>query len=206
MAEMELTCAGSTLPEARDDIRRYCGLTGPDGEAAAPFRYFDTVPTHEDDLIGPGDILGAFVICPGAGRDEMVWFNGGGAAFCEQWLGSLPADVDLADADEATVDRICEFAELTQGIRLDVATAVVHHKRPRLVPCFSTSLASRYRPLTGSDGEEAWPALVRSLRHDLAQEGNRAFLDAVCDELRAELDEPVPSRLRLADIAVAMSA
>jgi hypothetical protein len=82
---------------------------------------------------------------------------------------------------------------------------VTHHKRPRLIPLFDRALVERYRKLTGVRGEAAWPSLVRTLRADLGLDGNRQFLKDVRAELTKELTGPIPSDLRLMDIAIWMA-
>jgi hypothetical protein len=201
-----LECAGDVIPEARDQIRRYCGLpwSGGDPETWA-YEYFDSLPTGPDDLVGPPDTLGAASLHPGFGRAEMVWFSGGGDQICERWLSGLPMDVDLADSGEETVGRLVELPLLCDGIGLSIVSKVTHHKRPRLIPLFDRALVERYRKLTGVRGEAAWPSLVRALRADLGLDGNRQFLKDVRAELTKELTGPIPSDLRLMDIAIWMA-
>jgi hypothetical protein len=201
-----LECAGEPLPDARDQIRRYCGLTwsggGPETWA---YEYFDSTPTGPDDLVVPPDLLASAALHPGFGQAEMVFFNSGGAEACQKWLSGLPRDVDLADADEQTITWLFDLLRISEGIGLSIVSKATHHKRPRLIPLFDRALVDRYRRTTGIRGEAAWPALVRSLRADLALEGNRRFLGDVRDEIARELRGPVPSDLRLMDIAIWMA-
>ena len=206
MATSLLECAGGVMPEARDQIRRYCGLpwSGGDPEVWA-YEYFDSLPNGSDDLVGPPDTLGAASLHPGFGRAEMVWFNGGGAEACEAWLSGLPRDVELVDADEATIKQLAELPAISEGIGLSIVSKVTHRKRPQLIPIFDRSLVDRYRRLTDLRGEAAWPALVRALQADLALEGNRRFFNELRAELATELAGPVPSDLRMMDIAIWMA-
>jgi hypothetical protein len=134
----------------------------------------------------------------------MTFFNGGAAVACQQWLSHLPRDVDLADADKEILDHLIRLPEIGDGEWLSVLSKVAHHKRPRLVPLFDRAIVDRYRPMTGLRGIAAWPALARAMQADLANDENRGFLADVRDELAQELSGPVPSDLRLVDIAVWM--
>jgi len=206
MVESTLECAGRAMPRARDLIRRYCGLpwSGGDPEIWA-YEDFDALPTGPDDLLGPPDYLAAAVIHPGFGGAEMAFFRGGGgAAACEAWLTPLPRDVDLADTDEAILAHLAGLSGLADGKWLSILSKVAHRKRPRLVPLFDRAIVDKYRPVTGVRGIAAWPALVRAMHSDLAAADNRRFLDDLRSDLAGELDGPVPSDLRLLDIAVWM--
>ena len=120
------------------------------------------------------------------------------------WLSGLPQDVDLAEADEPTIDRLAELPSISVGIGLSIVSKVTHRKRTRLIPLFDRAVMDRYRLVTGLRGEAAWPALVRALKADLALDENRLFLTGLSKELAEELAGPVPSDLRLVDIAIWM--
>ena len=207
MGDLTLVCAGKPIPGTRGQIRRYCGLPWSGGEAETwAYEYFDSVPTNPwDDLPGPPDLLAAAALHPGFGRSEASYFNsGGGAEACQAWLTTLPRDTDLADAEEPVVNQLAELPQIATGVGLSVVSKVTHHKRPRLVPLFDRAIVDWYRPVTGLRGEAAWPALIRALRADLAEPPNREFLADVRAELAGELEGPVPSDLRLVDIAIWM--
>lgn len=202
----ELICAGRSVPNTRDQIRRYCGLPWSGGEPESwAYDYFDTVPTGPGDLPGPPDLLAAAALHPGFGRPEMAFFNGGGAESVERWLTPLPSDLDLADANEAVLSHLGTLPEIADGTWLSVMSKVAHHKRPKLVPLFDRAIVDWYRPATGQRGVAAWPALVRAMHADLAQPDNRMWLAGVREELALELSGPVPSDLRLMDISIWMS-
>lgn len=205
MEEDTLVCAGRHITSARDQIRRYCGLSwlGGDPESWA-YEFFDAIPTGPGDHITPADLLPSAALHPGFGRDEAVFFNGGGAEACEEWLSGLPLNVDLADADEQTLDHLAELSRVSAGIGLSIVSKVTHRKRPRLIPLFDRAVVERYRLVTELRGEAAWPALIRALKADLAVEENGLFLADLREELARELSGPVPSDLRLVDIAVWM--
>ena len=206
MAELTLVCAGRPIPDALHQIRRYCGLPWSGGASETwAYEYFDSVPTGPGDLPGPPDLLSAAALHPGFGRPEMAFFNDAGAEACEQWLGRLPSDLDLADADEGILTHLATLTEIADGKWLSVMSKVVHHKRPRLVPLFDRAIVDWYRPVTGERGVAAWPGLVRAMHSDLAAPDNRRWLAGVREELALELSGPVPSDLRLMDIAIWMS-
>ena len=202
----ELICAGRPIPNAKDQIRRYCGLPWSGGEPESwAYEFYDTVPTGPGDLPGPPDLLAAAALHPGFGRPEMAFFNDGGAVACERWLVPLPSDLDLADADDVVLEHILTLPQIAGGEWLSILSKVVHHKRPRLVPLFDRAIVDWYRPATGQRGVAAWPALVRAVHSDLAAPENRRWLADVREELALELSGVVPSDLRLMDIAVWMS-
>jgi len=206
MEPTELRCAGRPVPNARDQIRRYCGLPWSGGEAETwAYEYFDAVPTGPGDFAGPPDLLAAAALHPGFGRPEMTFFNGGGAEACERWLAELPGDVDLADADDQTVDHLVRLPEIFEGGWLSIVSKVTHHKRPRLVPLFDRAIVDWYRPVTRVRGEASWPQLVVGIKADLGLGTNRRFLADLKVELDENLEGPTPSGLRLLDIGVWMS-
>jgi hypothetical protein len=190
---------------ARDQIRRYCGLpwSGGDPESWA-YEFFDAIPTAPGDQITPADLLPSAALHPGFGRDEAVFFNSGGAEACEEWLSGLPTDVDLADANDQTLGRLADLPRISEGIGLSIVSKVTHRKRPRLIPLFDRAIVDWYRMVTRVRGEAAWPALMQAMNADLAMNENRTFLADVRDELGEEVSGPVPSDLRLVDIAIWM--
>ena len=207
MKELELMCAGRSVPNARDQIRRYCGLPWSGGEPETwAYEHFDLTSTGPDDLPGPPDYLAAAVIHPGFGNAEMAFFRSdGGAESCEEWLSDLPQQLDLADADEGTLAHLTGLSSLADGQWLSILSKVAHHKRPRLVPLFDRAIVDWYRPVTGHRGVAAWPSLVRAMHADLAMSANRRWLADVRNELSGELSGVVPSDLRLMDIGVWMT-
>lgn len=205
MVAEALVCAGRPVLNARDQIRRYCGLPWSGGEPETwAYEFFDAIPTGPGDQITPADLLPSAALHPGFGRDEAVFFNTGGAEACEEWLSGLPLNVDLADADEQTLERLSELPRISEKIGLSIVSKVVHRKRPSLIPLFDRAIVDWYRMVTRVRGEAAWPALIRALKADLAMDENRGFFSDTRDELALELSGPIPSDLRLLDIAVWM--
>jgi hypothetical protein len=205
MVDETLVCAGRPVPNARDQIRRYCGLPWSGGEPETwAYEFFDAIPTGPGDQITPADLLPSAALHPGFGRDEAVFFNSGGAEACEEWLSGLPLNVDLADADERTLERLSELPWISERIGLSIVSKVTHRKRPLLIPLFDRAIVDWYRMVTRVRGEAAWPALIRALKADLAMDQNRGFFSDTRNELVPDLSGPAPSDLRLVDIAIWM--
>ena len=210
MDELTLSCAGTIVPDARDRIRRYCGLpwSGGGGEAWA-YRYYDAVPgptgPRANDTIAPIDVITCAALHPGITGTELAYFGSEAAAEVE-WraLRQYPVGVPLAEASPRDLTFLRGLPQLVDGIGLSLLTKVLHRKRPEFVPIFDKRIVDAYRPLTGLRGVEAWPALVDAMREDLADPENHQFLDDIQGELRPVLTGPVPSHLRLLDIAVWM--
>jgi hypothetical protein len=134
----------------------------------------------------------------------MVFLNGGGSHLLEEWLSALPRDVDLAEADQECVDHLAGLSSLADAEWLSMLSKVAHHKRPKLVPLFDRAIVDWYRPVTGRRGTAAWPSLVKAIKADLSVLGNRQFLFDMGLELAQAAPGPVPSDLRLLDIAIWM--
>ena len=81
MNDLTLVCAGRPIPGARDQIRRYCGLSWSGGEPETwAYEYFDSTPTGPDDLVGPPDLLASAALHPGFGQAAHF-----GAALRRMW-------------------------------------------------------------------------------------------------------------------------
>lgn len=210
MGEFTLRCAGAVVPDARDRIRRYCGLPSSGGDAEAwAYRYYDAIPgptgPGADDTIDPVDVITCAALHPGITGRELAYF-GSEAAAEVGWraLRQYPVGVPLAEASPRELTFLRGLPQLVDGIGLSLLTKVLHRKRPEFVPIFDKRIVDAYRPLTGLRGVEAWPALVDAIREDLADPENHRFLGDLQDELRPVLAGPVPSHLRLLDMAVWM--
>ena len=201
-----LVCAGRPIPEYSDHIRRYCGLPWSGGpQETWAFAYFEVVPSGPGDAIEPIDVLACAAMHPGLSRADLIFFAER-AAELEAWLSELPAELDLADADEATTAHIATLPDLTGDVGLSLLSKVAHRKRPRLVPLFDRATSDWYRSVTGVRGVAGWTSLVDALRHDLDQANNRTVLAALGSELADALPAGPPSPLRLADIAIWMGS
>jgi hypothetical protein len=141
----------------------------------------------------------------GLSHQDLVYFDRSGDDF-ESWLAKLPADVDLADADEATLNVVGGLHRLTDPVGLSLLSKVAHRKRPRLVPMLDRAVGDCYRPLIGERGERAWPGLISALHRDLGDSRNRPVLDSLATSVQLEVGASVPSALRVLDIAIWMGA
>lgn len=201
-----LVCAGRRIPKFSDHIRRYCGLPWSGGSAETwAFPYYEGVPTRPGHGVDPTDVLACAALHPGLRHTDLAFFAER-ADRLEAWLALLPADVDLADADESTVAHIASLPELTDEVGLSLLSKVAHRKRPRLVPLFDRALSDWYRLLSKARGVTGWPDLVGTLRLDLDRASNRGVLADLQSELAEELDTAVPTALRLVDIAIWMTS
>ena len=201
-----LVCAGRSVSRYSDNVRRYCGLTWSGGSAETwAFRYYEGVASCSGNAIEPSDVLACAALHSGLLHSDLAFFVER-ADVLEAWLDSLPDDVDLADADDATVDRVASLSVLTAEVGLSLLSKVAHRKRPRLVPLFDRAISDWYRTATGIRGVAGWPSLVGALHHDLDQASNRQVLADLQSELTHELDATVPSAMRLVDIAIWMTS
>ena len=206
MSTSDLELGGRELPDALDDVRRYCGLpwSGGQGEVSA-FSYYDALPERrEDDVVRPVDVLSTAALHPGLRWRDLQYFSWETPKL-EAWLQTIPRGVDLADADEHLVEEIAQVPERFDGHPgLSILSKVLHGKRPRLIPILDRTLTDWYRPISSRRGESAWQDCVRLLHGDLAAPSNRTILRAIRSELGVELGAVVPSELRIADIAIWM--
>lgn len=196
-----IVLAGRSIGPVGDTLRRYCGLSwsGGDPETWA-YRYYDTLIDPEPDRLLPVDVLAATALHPGLSRADLGWFDLH-AERLTAWLAAT-TDVDLADADDATVDHLVGLVELAGGTRLGLLTKVLHRKRPRLVPIAERRLTDLYRPVTGErSATAAWPGIVTALAADLRLPSNLTTIESALSSL--PLDRPL-SALRAADICVWM--
>lgn len=199
-----LRCASRNVPDAADRIARYCGLEwsgGPPEVWAYP--YFDAVITPSDEIVTV-DVLACAALHPGLSRNDLTYFTACRSTLVS-WLEVVPDDVSLAAADEATLARLREIPGMARGVGLSLLSKVLHRKRPKLVPMLDRDIVDWYRPVTGLRGAAAWPALVDALGADLADPANKKVLAGIQDYLADRLDGPVPTALRLVDIAIWMS-
>ena len=206
MSTTVLELGGRELPDALDDVRRYCGLpwSGGQGEVSA-FSYYDALSERkEDDVVRPVDVLSTAALHPGLRWRDLQYFSWE-APRLQTWLQTIPGDVDLADADDDLVEEVARLPEHFGGHPgLSILSKVLHAKRPRLIPILDRTLTDWYRPISSRRGESAWQDCVRLLHDDLAAPYNRTILRAIRSELGVELGAVAPSELRIADIAIWM--
>ena len=207
MSDSALVLAGRAIPDAGDRIRRFCGLAWSGGPPETwAYRYYDAVPTDDSDRISPVDVLSAAALHPGLSRIDLGYFVEQ-ADRLAHWLSRIPREVDLADADDELLDRLGEVSAWDEPVGLALRTKVLHRKRPRLLPLFDRAVVDWYRPVTGQRAAAtAWAPLLVALREDLASPANQAAITEICGSVRSALDGPLPTSLRLADIAIWMGA
>jgi hypothetical protein len=196
------------LPDALDDVRRFCGLSwsGGDPEVFA-YSYFDALEERrEDNVIRPVDVLAAGSLHPRLRKQDLAYFIEQRQEL-EMLLADLPSDVDLADASAALIDLLSNIeSRLQPTCGLSLSSKVLHAKRPRLVPMLDRALTDCYRQETGLRGEAAWSSVVPLLAADLARTGNRMDIRQIIAELATGGLSKLPSQLRVVDIAIWMAA
>lgn len=206
MTELRLTLAGRTVEGARDQIRRYCGLTWSGGPAETwAYAYFDRLPTGTK--VTPQDVLAAATLHPGLRRSDLTFFHDNAAAI-NTWLSTIPLDTPLALADSETFEQLCNLVMLRPGNwdYLSLLSKVVHRKRPELIPIVNGCVWDWYRPgMPKRPTETEWPLLITALQADLRNEKNQQTFDSLRDELGAELGWSPPSDLRMLDITLWMN-
>jgi len=201
----QLQCAGRPLREPEALIRRYCGLELPGGLPEVwAYQYYDLVAATDPDHVEAVDLLRAAALHPGLSRSDLEFITRH-AADIDGALAGLP-NIDLADADEPTLERVDVLAALAEPVGLSLLSKVVHPKRPALIPILDRAITDWYRPVTGQRGAAAWSSLVRALAADLADDANRAALASMRARLAEDLGHPAPSSLRCCDIAIWMQS
>lgn len=207
MSDQILVLAGRQVPDVADRLRRYCGLPWSGGRPETwAFRYYDAIPSADPGRVDPIDVVVTGALHPNLSRADLAYFAEEGDAL-GAWLGTIPADVDLGAASDDLLERIAGLAAWDVPAGLSMRTKVLHRKRPRLIPLFDRAIVDWYRPLTGERAAStAWRPLLRALRADLSRADNQRVLDAIAGELRPELGDTVPTRLRMADVAIWMGS
>ena len=153
---------------------------------------------------GHVDVLSTAALHPGLRWRDLQYFSNK-ARRLQDWLETIPAGVDLADADKDLVEEVAQLPERFDGHPgLSILSKVLHAKRPRLIPILDRTLTDWYRPISSRRGESAWQDCVRLLHGDLAAPSNRTILRAIRSEIGVDLGAVVPSELRIADTAIWM--
>lgn len=200
-----LVLAGRHIGDAEDHVRRYCGLpwSGGDDETWA-YRYFDAVSDQEPDTVSAVDVLAAGALSVGLSKADLTWFWTAGEQL-GALLAELPNNVQLADADSRTVEKVQSLAALATGsesVSLSLVSKVLHRKRPALIPMLDKATQDHYRAQLPTRGESAYPSLVTALQADLRS--NEEILERLGRELGTELKTTI-TPLRIVDIAIWMS-
>lgn len=207
MSDRILVLAGRQVPDVTDRVRRYCGLPWSGGGPEIwAFRYYDAIRSADPGRVEPIDVVVTGALHPNLSRPDLTYFADEGPAL-EAWLAGVPDDVDLGAAADDVLERLAELARWDVPAGLSIRTKVLHRKRPRLIPLFDRAVVDWYRPVTGERAAvSAWAPLLRALRADLGRADNQAVLDGIADELRPALGATVPTRLRMADVAIWMGS
>jgi hypothetical protein len=204
MNHIPIQVGGRDVPDARDRIRRYCGLTWSGGSPeTGAYRYFDLVPSESPDEVTPVDVLAAAALHPGLSRTDLAFFVDR-ADDLSDWLRSIPVDAELRSADSdflAHLDALVDF----DGVSITLLSKVLHRKRPSLIPLLDRHIIDWYRPVTGERSATlAWAPIIRAMQQDLVGDVNGS-LTRIADALRPELTSPPPA-VRLIDIAIWMGS
>ena len=217
MAE-ELWVAGSAIPDAESLIRSFCGLPGPDGTAITwDYAYYDARPSAPGDDVTPEDVNAAAAFGFRVTRPVLEGFDRARPHIAAV-LRELPSDLPFEDADDnvlETIERLFagivtddESSDLAiPGSDRTIVGAVLHRKRPRLIPLYNRSIVDRYALAHKDKSQGRGVNLLRNMRTDLQDPRNAEALRAIQSRLAVDLDgRPVPSRLRLFDIALWMES
>ncbi len=207
-----LWAAGQPIVGFDDLVRRYCGLPWSGGAPEVwAYTYYDAVTTTDAD-IGPVDVLATAALHPGLSQTDLAWFVEAAKEVADV-LAALPRSASLTEANQLELGVLENLPALAAhrtgqapgGVGLSLLSKVLHRKRPRLIPLIDRAITERYRHVTGRKGVSAWPSLVHALsRADLCNRDNAQILARLSIEMAEELETPVPSHLRLLDIAVWM--
>lgn len=214
MTDLPIVAAGREVPEALDRIRRYCGLSWSGGPPETwAWHYFDTVPTSQDDVVTPVDVLCATALHPGLSRDDLSYFR-------EQqdevaaWLRRVPTGRKLWEISESDVEHIAALPIALPGAPITLLSKVLHRKRPQAIPLLDRHVIDWYRPVTGKRAAvEAWGPLVREMRVE-ALDGERRLMTAIAlNGIEQELwpgvepdERPRLTWIRAVDIAIWMGS
>jgi hypothetical protein len=213
--DLVLISAGSPIPDALTLIRRYCGLATGASRELWGYEYFDARPSQAQDEVTPEDLSTTAALNMRFSRECLEGFMSA-RDIIRAGLAGLPADLSLESAGQAHLERIEDLMKgLCQGegpfgFRIPDATRahvskVLHRKRPRLIPLYDRLVSERYARGLNSKEAGRGVELLRAIRDDMADAGNRDVLARVQESLATELDgRVVPSRLRLFDIAIWM--
>lgn len=204
MNEYSLVLGNRVVDDPEDRVRRYCGLPWSGGAPEVwAWPYYDAIQT-DPDRIGPVDVLSCAALHPGLSKSDLSFFLEERREL-EGFVTVLPGNVDLSDAPQGVVDRVTELERLRGPVSLSLLSKVFHRKRPRLVPILDKAIVDWYRPVTGKRGGAAWASIVGELRTDVAEPSNHSALEAVSNDVSAQLGDSGPSLIRIADIAIWMA-
>ncbi len=213
--ERSLHAAGAPIPDARQLVETYCGLPDSGGHRSHwAYAYFDAVD-HDPDDVAPQDITACAALHARFSQPALDSFIRQRGRL-RQLLTEIPADVDLADADDALLRHLeaivsglaegsGEYGPALPDTGRALVSKVLHRKRPRLIPMFDKAIADRYSRRLPDRRAIRGPAFASLVRNDLADPWNREVLAAIRSSLsRGLADQSVPTNLRVLDISVWM--
>lgn len=198
-----LIAAGQAIPDAPDLVARYCGLTG---EAWA-YAFYDAVPVGPS--VEPTDLLCASVMHGPVNRTHLQWFTDRRGDIAE-FVDSVPADVDLANASSAVLDQIDvgiqTLADDTSTRSL--LTKILHKHRPQLVVIDDRDISRRYARAIGKSGRLPYSSLLKFIAEDLASQTTRNVAGLIRRKVSPGFSEQriALTDLRILDIAVWMDS
>lgn len=215
IVECVLRAAGVDIPDALHLVETYCGVPDAGGRRSHwAYAYFDAVANDPDD-VAPQDVTACAALharFTQAALDSFIRERGR----LRRILTLIPANVDIADADDRLLEQLeaivsglaegdGEYGPALPDAGRALVTKILHRKRPHLVPIFDKAIADRYSRALPDRRAIRSELFARLIRDDLADATNRRALAAIRASLGPSLSsQPVPSDLRLLDIAVWM--
>lgn len=214
----DLLVAGTFVSGAESLIRRYCGLPDDDGTVATwDYLYYDARPSSPGDDIAPEDVNAAASFGLRVTRDSLEGFNRLRADIAAV-LRALPRDVSFEAASDEVLLVIENLmsdlvtGEGSSGMRIPgsdrtLVAAVLHRKRPRLIPLYNRAISDRYALGLKDKAQGRGVNLLLNMREDMNDPRNANALRGIQSRLAVDLDgQPAPSRIRLFDIALWMES
>jgi hypothetical protein len=197
-----LVAAGVAIDDAGELVRRHLGLSSPPESWAAPL--YDERPSSRTS-IEASDLLASAALGVRLTKSSLDAFAVAKPAL-DAALLRLPPDVGLEEAED---DLLGEIAYALTGASLEptLAAKLLHRARPRLVPPYDRAISDWYSKALGSRDAGRLPELLSGIRADLREPMNSAGLRKLQELVAVEADGAlVPTRLRIFDIAIWMSA
>lgn len=214
MADLPIVAAGREIPDGLDRIRRYCGLAWSRGAPETwAWRYYDLVPSDDDDVVAPVDVVCAAALHPGLSRADLTFFWER-VADLSAWLAELPSELRLWQVTDGDVKKVASLPERFPDVSLSLLSKVLHRKRPHLIPLLDRHVIDWYRPVTGKRAmAEAWAPLIEAMRAEESDDERRLVLARALSPIEQELwqdfdtfERPRFSWLRATDIAIWMGS
>lgn len=197
-----LVAAGTRIEDAGGLVRRHLGLSSPAESWAAPL--YDERPSSRSS-VETSDLLAAAALGVRITKDSLAAFSLAKPRL-DRALLRLPEDVGLDQADDALLVAVSD-ALTGSSLEPTLAAKLLHRVRPRLIPPYDRAISDWYARALGSRDAGRLPALLAHLRDDLRNPINTTGLRRLQALIAVEADGAlVPTRLRLFDIAIWMSA